>query len=400
MKLLYLCLDPGIPFAGVKGASVHLREITSALARAGHRVTTVVARIGGRAPAGVHELPRRESDFWRAGAAWAPPGLGGEVRSLGDNLALDALLESLPDPAFDLVLERSSLMGFGGLAWARARGIPFVLEANAPLVEEAKAHRVLALEPLARAVERYLFTEAHHVLAVSQALADHIRNLAPEASVSVLPNGVDPDLFGDEASTPAVRARLCGPGEFLVGFIGSLKPWHGTGSLVESLRMVPPACRFRLAIVGDGPERDRLFRRAAQMGLADRVVFTGPVTHEQVPALLGAMDALVAPYPELPGFYFSPLKVFEYMMSGRPIVASRIGQVSAVLRDDETALLVKPGSKLELAAALTKLWAEPQLGRRLAHAARDEAREKHSWAARVRTLEPILAALVPDAEVA
>lgn len=400
MRLLYLCLDPGIPFAGVKGASVHVRQITSALARAGHGVTTVVARLGGGGAPGVHELPRRQSDFWRAEAAWASPGLGGEIRSLAENLGLETLLGSLPDVTFDLVLERSSLLGFAGLAWARERRIPFVLEANAPLVEEAKAHRRVVLEPLAKAVQRYLFSRADHVLAVSQVLADQIRTLAPRAAVTVLPNGVDPDLFADDGSPRAVRASLAGPGAFLVGFVGSLKPWHGVGGLLEAFRQLAPAEGFRLAIVGEGPERDRLSRQAADLGLEDRVVFTGAVAHDEIPAVLAAMDALVAPYPEMEGFYFSPLKVFEYMMAGRPIVASRIGQVCAVLRDGETALLVTPGSTPELVLALSRLRAEPQLGRRLAFAARSEAREKHTWAARVRTIEPILASLVARAEVA
>ena len=400
MKLLYLCLDPGIPFAGVKGASVHLRQITAALAKAGHAVTTVVARLGGRSAPAVHELPRRTSDFWRAEAAWAAPGLSAEVRSIAENFTLETLLGSLPDAAFDLVLERYSLLGFAGLAWAREHGIPFVLEANAPLVEEAKAHRVVVLEPLARAVESYLFSQADHVLAVSQALADRIRALAPGTPVTVLPNGVDPDLFADHGASTAVRASLAGPGDFLVGFVGSLKPWHGVGVLLEAFRLLPESEGFRLAIVGEGRERGRLERQAASLGLLDRIVFTGAVVHEEVPALLAAMDALAAPYPEMEDFYFSPLKVFEYMMAARPIVASGIGQVAGVLRDGDTALLVKPGSPAELAAALSRLKTQPQLGRRLARAARGEAREKHTWAARVRSVEPMLTSLATRAEVA
>ena len=87
-------------------------------------------------------------------------------------------------------------------------------------------------------------------------------------------------------------------------------------------------------------------------------------------------------------------------MAARPIVASRIGQVARVLRDGETALLVKPGSPEELAKALSRLKTEPQLGRRLALAARVEACEKHTWAARVRSIEPILTSLAARAEVA
>ncbi len=400
MKLLYLCLDPGIPFAGVKGASVHLREITSALARAGHAVTTVVARLGGRGAPTVFEVPRRTSDFWRADATWTSPALSDEVRAQAENLALETFLESLPDAAFDLVLERYSLLGFAGLAWARQRRLPFVLEANAPLVEEAKTHRVVVLEPLARAVERYVFSQADHVLAVSQVLADHIRALAPGTPVTVLPNGVDPDRFADDAAPAAVCAGLAGPRDFLVGFVGSLKPWHGVDVLLEAFRLLPESEGFRLVIVGEGVGRERLERQAARLGLEGRVVFTGAVAHEEVPGVLAAMDALAAPYPEMESFYFSPLKVFEYMMAARPIVASRIGQVARVLRDGETALLVKPGAPEELAQALSRLKSQPQLGRRLALAARREAGEEHTWAARVRSIEPILTSLAARAEVA
>jgi glycosyltransferase involved in cell wall biosynthesis len=400
MKVLYLCLDSGIPFAGAKGASVHLRHITTALARAGHSVTTVVARRGGRSAAPVHELPPPASDFWRPEAPWATPGLSGEVRALAANIALPTFLESLPDAAFDLVLERYSLLGFAGLAWARERRIPFVLEANAPLVEEARAHRVVVLEPLARAVEGYLFSRANHVLAVSQSLADHVRTRAPATAVTVLPNGVEPDLFPHDAAEPAVRERFAGPGEFLVGFVGSLKPWHGVDVLLEAFRLLPASEGFRLAIVGEGPERARLEAQTQALGLSNRVVFTGAVAHEEVPALLAAMDAVAAPYPEMEEFYFSPLKVFEYMMAARPIVASRIGQVAGLLRDGVTALLVKPGAREELTAALLRLRTDPQLGRRLARAARAEAREKHTWTARVRILEPILTSLAACAEPA
>ncbi len=97
------------------------------------------------------------------------------------------------------------------------------------------------------------------------------------------------------------------------------------------------------------------------------------------------MDCAVAPYPQLDDFYFSPLKVFEYMAAGCPIVASRIGQIEAVLEQGRTALLVDPGNPLALADAVESLCCDPTLASRLAQAARHRAFERHGWVHTVAT---------------
>jgi glycosyltransferase involved in cell wall biosynthesis len=108
---------------------------------------------------------------------------------------------------------------------------------------------------------------------------------------------------------------------------------------------------------------------------------------------LKGLDVLAAPYPRLDGFYFSPLKIFEYMAAGKPIVASRIGQVAEILENEKTALLVAPENPEELASALRRLKAERKLAERLGAAAQKEAQEKHTWKARLEIVESIFRSL-------
>jgi len=94
----------------------------------------------------------------------------------------------------------------------------------------------------------------------------------------------------------------------------------------------------------------------------------------------------VAPYPRLDNFYFSPLKIFEYMAAGRAIVASRIGQLADILRDEETALFAEAGSITDLVEKVRRLRMEPGIRLSLGRSAKAEAVRKHGWSNRVQDL--------------
>jgi glycosyltransferase involved in cell wall biosynthesis len=119
----------------------------------------------------------------------------------------------------------------------------------------------------------------------------------------------------------------------------------------------------------------------AERGLRESAVFTGAVAPQMVPGLLASMDVAVAPYPPVANFYFSPLKVYEYMAAGLPIAASRVGQLAELLRHEETGLLCPPGDSPALASALERLRGDDDLRKRLGTAARATAFRKHTWAA-------------------
>jgi glycosyltransferase involved in cell wall biosynthesis len=151
-----------------------------------------------------------------------------------------------------------------------------------------------------------------------------------------------------------------------------------------------------LLVVGDGPERARLEADLAARGLAQAAQLTGAVDPGEVPGLLASMDVAVAPYPNLENFYFSPLKVYEYMAAGLPVVASRIGQLAGLIRDGVNGILCPPGDSDALAEALERLRQEPEWGTRLGQAARATVLRDHTWAAVARRILR-LAGLGPSA---
>jgi glycosyltransferase involved in cell wall biosynthesis len=168
----------------------------------------------------------------------------------------------------------------------------------------------------------------------------------------------------------------------LAGFVGTFGPWHGALVLAEAIALLPGAARITFLLVGSGAERAEAERIVKTGGFERRVIFTGAVAHERVPALLDACDVLVSPHVPLADgseFFGSPTKLFEYMAMGKAIVASRLGQIEDVLADGETALLVEPGDARALSEAIVRLSESAELRQRLGAAARREAVERHTW---------------------
>ncbi|MGE5698790.1 MAG: glycosyltransferase family 4 protein [Deltaproteobacteria bacterium] len=383
MRIAYVCADPGVPVFGMKGCSIHVQEVLRALIGRGARVTLFAAREGGEPVDGLAGIALHPLPMPSAGNL-----AGRERESLAANAALRTALDG--EGPFDLVYERYSLWSFAGMEYASAAGIPGVLEVNAPLIDEQATYRGLAdLHGAVRVAER-AFHSAAAIVAVSQGVADYLdRFPGARGRVHVIPNGVDPGRFPENLPPALPRAR----GTFTTGFVGTLKAWHGLSHLVEAfdtLHREEPGSR--LLVVGTGPERDRLAEDLTRRGLAPAATLTGAVRPEEIPGLLASMDAAVAPYPRREDFYFSPLKVFEYMAAGLPVAASRIGQIERLIRDGEDGILLPPGDSDALASALLRLARDPSLRARLGRAARERARKEFSWAT---VAERILRAAAP-----
>lgn len=354
MRIVYLCADRGIPLLGAKGASVHLRSLAAALARRGNETILACRRLDGDNPppsdVRVERLPPSEEE---------QPGW------------IETLLR---DARADVLLERYSLDSGPGLEAARRVGVRYVLEVNAPLVEEAARYRGLTDAASCRERERSLIAASDRVIAVSSGIRAHaLASGAAAGRVRIIPNGVDLALFR-RARRGRVRAHLGLGGKVVVGFAGSLKPWHGVIELVSAFAGVTG--RAQLLLVGDGPEREAVALAAGRLGLEGRVIMTGAVPHTCVPDYFSAMDIGVAPYLPQERFYFSPLKVAEYMAAGLPVVASNQGDLPVLLAG--AAVLVPPGDTARLAGALCQLVGDEESRLRLGRAARAKARTL-SW---------------------
>jgi glycosyltransferase involved in cell wall biosynthesis len=389
MRILVLCSDTGVRIGDGKGASLHLRAISHAFAALGHQVEVV-----GIAP----------SDPAQA-RGWAMPvhlvphpgrsqGLERERRKLASTEAVRVLaLEVAARLRPELIYERLSLFGTAGMQVAAQTGARHLLEVNALLTAEESAWRGLHLATLAGEREAAVLRAADLRVAVSDEVLRDIAPYAASGSSITVPNGVDTDLFEPRPDRRQARAAFGLPsGDLLLGFTGSLRPWHGLDIAVAALAELPEW--VTLVVAGDGPVRGQLEQQAAALGVGHRIRWLGALAHERVPQMLAACDLALAPYPELPNFGFSPLKLYEYLAAGVPVVASDIGQIRRALSGGRWGRLVPPGDASALAAALTSELADPQAAKLRAEAAREYAMSRHGWTERATR---ILCAAVEEA---
>ncbi|MBI3848740.1 MAG: glycosyltransferase family 4 protein [Verrucomicrobia bacterium] len=442
MKILYLCPDLGIPVLGRKGASVHVRELCGAFHRAGHRVV-LAAQMLNKSPwekPAVLDVPivQVRPSPGAGGAVLAfkefnellgvDNSLPGELRRILYNKELEGeLLRRFENDPPDFIYERASLYATAGVSLARTLDVPLILELNAPLAVEQAAYRATGFGELAAQAERWTLSHADAVVVVSSELAKHARSLGVKpGKLHVIPNGVNPELFypaGAErglqaASDTTIRKkseladtsqgvnrsglkpalRGAGHGSPVLGFVGGLRPWHGVEILPDLLaRLKKRHPGVRLVIAGDGQLRSALEREFARRGLRGNVTITGLLPHEAVPEVIRQFDVALAPYPaHKHDFYFSPLKLFEYMACGVPVVAAKLGQIAEVVRHGTTGLLYPPGNLAALTTNCERLLNDAKLRAKLGSAAAKLVLGRFTWeknAGRVVALARKLAAV-------
>ena len=336
---------PGVDAPPAGPRAVHRRSLLGPSARGfGARL---VARLGALR----HRLP-----------AWLA-----ELMELAYSVpAYLRLRRAAKDCTPEVIYERYNLFLLAGVWLKRTHSVPLLLEVNAPLAFERATHGRLSLKALAGWAERFVWRRADMLLPVSGVLAEHLRAAGvPDSRIAVIPNGVRPEVYAAAANGPDRRADLgLDDGRIVFGFVGFIRPWHGLERVLEAFARLD--ARAHLLVVGDGPARPALERRAAELGLADRVTVTGAVPHATVPGYLRAFD--VALQPEVTA-YASPLKLVEYMAAGCAIVAPDRPNIREIVQDGASAVLVAPGDDAGFADAIRRLAGDPDLRQRLGAAA-------------------------------
>lgn len=395
MNVLYICADWGIPVRGFKGASVHVREFVSTLRRLGHPVLLLCASRAEGNPdpqamtIEIEPRPdpeRRRREAARLGLAFDPADAA-VCREL-DKISYDGdfaarALAHVREQGFrpDVIYGRYSLFHRSGARIARTLGVPYVLEVNAPLIEEQERHRVLRLKSVARRMQAACFRDVDHFIAVSEPIKEYLvaEGIAADR-VTCLVNGVDTRRFHPHVDPEPIRARHSLGMRPVIGFVGSLKPWHGVDCLLDAmvlLRKRQVDCQ--LLIVGEGPRLEHTRERIRKDALEQHVLLAGKVRHEEIPAYLAAMDLTAAPYSAEQGFYFSPLKVLESLAAGRPVVAPRLGQLTELITHGVTGLLYEAGEAEGLADSLQALVSDPARRAAMGANARRHAVTSLSW---------------------
>lgn len=361
-RIAYLCVDPGVPVFGSKGASVHVQEIVRAWRQRGASVTIYCTRKGDFVPSDLADVP----------VVTVPVTGKGAEREHGQALAAAELAARITGDGATAVYERYSLFSDGLARVTAALGIPGFLEVNAPLIDEQRLHRTLHDDGAAEEALRVQVAAAVRTVCVSDPVTRWVRDRVDarhHGRIRTVANGVNVHRI-----MPAAEA----PGAAVVAFVGTLKPWHGVQTLVEA--QAAGSGSWTVRVIGDGPQGRELRSLAARIG-AD-VEFTGAVAPESVPAALAGCAIAAAPYPrtrDADEQYFSPLKIYEYCAAGLPVVASRVGQVPHIIDDGVTGLLVEPSDPRALASAIDELVAAPLARAAMSSAARSLATDRHSW---------------------
>lgn len=382
LKLLYVCSDEGIELFGTRGCSTHLRAMCQAFDAVGCQVKLVLANNEGMRD------PSFAIDFEAVSAPKCRP-IGYDLRKMLLNRRLYAKLSALlRDFRPDLIYERYDLYATAAARIAKRFQIPYVIEVNAPLLIEQR--RVVHLPRVAKAYQRRTLSKADLLVGVSPEICSMLRNTVSGPRILLVENGVDETAFTPSISGENVRQRLGLSDKLVVGYKGSLRSWQGVSTLIDAASvLLQSRDDVRFLIAGGGNNLGRYEEQVRQLGLADKVMLIGPVPHNHAPEHIAAFDVCVAPYAPHRDFYFSPIKLREYIAMRKPIVASNVPQIGRLIRHGEDGLLAEPGDKHDFAEKIASLLDDPDLRGRLARSVYERHSGKMSW---TRCAESVLEA--------
>lgn len=359
--------------ASKDGQAVHIEEMIEALRAEGHEVCVVAPAVGEQGEMGgkvgwVHQLK-----------AALPKALYELLELAYSLVAYRKLKAAAHDFKPDFIYERYNLFLLAGTMLKRKLGVPLLLEVNSPLVHERSQHSGgLGLPWLARWAESKAWRSADFVLPVTHVLAGYVKEYGvSEKNIAVIPNGINKSHFSEAPSAAVAKSRLGLKDKIVLGFTGFVRDWHGVDRIIDWMATPDAPSNTYLLVVGDGPVRHELEAKAARQGIGNRVSFTGVVHRNQVPEYVAAFDIALQPAVTS---YASPLKLMEYLVLGKAIIAPATSNLLEILRDGENAALfdeVQPGS---LQATLTRLCHDEELRNRLAKAARQTIDEQQlTW---------------------
>ena len=320
--------------------------------------------------------------------------------------AAAALIEEAGELCPALIHSASNFaVGLAGAEAARRLGLPSVFEvrglwhmsraADQPAYQGSDHYRLL------EGLEAQAARMADHVFVITEAVADILAARGVErGKMSILPNAVDLAAFARRPRDRDLAARWGLGDKLVVGYVGTFKDYEGLDLLLAAMALLRGELgdRARLLLVGDGPAEGELHRLVRRLGLGDLVVFTGRVPHGDIPAYQALIDVMVFPRRGAAVCeVVSPIKPFEAMASGVPILASDVAALAEIVEDEVTGLLHRKDDVDSLAGQLLRLLEEPDLRSFLAGRAEAWVRANRSWSAVAAQVSEVYQSLIGSA---
>jgi glycosyltransferase involved in cell wall biosynthesis len=385
VKILYVALKESLP--GSHGGAVHVLEVAQQLTRRGHDLTVVVQQKEGQADDEirdgfkVHRLPARSNFLLFQ--------LEPQVREL--------LREFKPE----VVMERYYNFAGAGVRAAQGIRVPVMLEVNAPMMDPPGSRKHSADKLMLGWMTRMAREQAQGAKRIVTPLAATVPFPELRGKVREIPWGANVEMFDrtrlDDSLVASLRARINPERKRVVAFLGSFRPWHGVR---EFLKVAQELARQRpdilFLMVGSGELLDEARSSVTSAGLEKQIVLTGGVLYASVPEYLALADVGVAPFntavhlPLKVGFYWSPLKVHEYMAMALPVVTIDVAGLNNIARHEREGLLYRENDLAGLRAAILRLVDDPALAQLLGAAGRARVVENFSWQKHAELLEQVL----------
>ena len=277
------------------------------------------------------------------------------------------------------IYERYAIFNVAGVMASKLFRIPIILEVSFTSKTSVFPTRTKILSPFAYLVDKFIFKNANGIIVVSSVLKENLINNfhVGQEKIIVIHNAANPDVFTPRISSAIVKAKYGLDSNKIIGFAGGFYPWHGLNLLLDAAeRVLKKYPDVKFLLIGDGPMRDELKRRVEQSLLKDAVIFTGSVPHNELPNYIAAFDIGVMPDSNN---YGSPIKIFEYMLMGKPVLAPRLRPIEEVIKNGETGILFQQKSEEELSKCIAKLLTDENLCRRISLKAQKEVLENHIW---------------------
>lgn len=303
----------------------------------------------------------------------------------------------------DVIHANSPVLNVLPALWVgRRRGVPVVYEVRAFWEDAAVDHGTTQEGSLryrvTRALETFALRRAQAVTTICEGLRrDIVERGIPASKVTVIPNSVDTNEFhvGGTAD-PSLSASLGLHDKLVVGFVGSFYAYEGLDLLIEATALLAPSNPdLRALLVGGGPQDAALRQLALQRGVADRVVFTGRIPHDQVQRHYNLIDVLVYPRQRMRlTDLVTPLKPLEAMAQGRMFLASDVGGHLELIRDGDTGTLFAAGDATALATALQGLLARRDEWPAFRARARRFVESERTWARSVANYRKVYEPLI------